>query len=41
MDVGKLLADGRHREIAEYCVRDVRATLLLHRVWKERLSGIK
>lgn len=41
MDVGKLLADGRHREIAEYCVRDVQATLLLHRMWKERLSGIK
>src|SRR5690606_9153415 len=41
MDVGKLLADGRHRESAEYGVRDVQATLLLHRMWKERLSGIK
>jgi 3'-5' exonuclease len=41
MDVGKLLTEGRHREIAEYCVRDVQATLLLHRMWKERLSGIK
>lgn len=41
MDVSQLLSEGRHREIAEYCVRDVRATLLLHRLWKERLSGIK
>lgn len=41
MDVGRLLAEGRHREIAEYCVRDVQATLALYRVWKERLSGIK
>lgn len=41
MDVGTLLAEGRQREIAEYCLRDVQATLLLHRIWKERLSGIK
>ena len=41
MEVGALLAAGRTREIAEYCLRDVRATLLLHRLWKERLSGIK
>lgn len=41
MDVGALLAEGRHREIAEYCLRDVRATLLLFRIWKERLSGVK
>jgi DNA polymerase elongation subunit (family B) len=41
MDVAALEADGRHREIAEYCLRDVRATLQLHRVWKERLAGIK
>ena len=41
MDVGKLLAEGRQREIAEYCLRDVQATRLLHRVWKERLAGIK
>jgi len=41
MDVGTLMAEGRHREIAEYCVRDVAATLQLHRIWKERLSGIK
>ncbi|HAV65413.1 MAG TPA: hypothetical protein DCY13_23935 [Verrucomicrobiales bacterium] len=41
MDVGTLMAEGRHREIAEYCVRDVRATLELYRIWKDRLSGIK
>jgi DNA polymerase elongation subunit (family B) len=41
MDVGTLLAEGRYREIAEYCLRDVRATVELHRIWKERLAGIK
>jgi predicted PolB exonuclease-like 3'-5' exonuclease len=41
MDVGTLLAEGRQREIAEYCLRDVGATLLLYRVWKARLAGIK
>ena len=41
MDVGTLMAEGRHREIAEYCLRDVRATVELHRIWKERLAGIK
>jgi 3'-5' exonuclease len=40
-DVGRLLAEGRFREIAEYCLRDVQATVLLYRVWKERLAGIK
>jgi len=41
MDVSKLLAEGKFREIAEYCLRDVRATVELYRVWKERLAGIK
>ena len=41
MDVSNLLAEGRYREIAEYCVRDVRATVELYRIWKERLAGIK
>ena len=41
MDVGQLLAEGRYREIAEYCLRDVRATVELYRIWKERLAGIK
>lgn len=41
MEVGQLMQEGRMREIAEYCVRDVRATLDLYRIWKERLAGIK
>ena len=41
LDVNNLLREGRHREIAEYCLRDVQATLRLYLVWKERLAGIK
>lgn len=41
LDVNRLLADGRSREIAEYCLRDVRATLELYQIWKARLAGIK
>ena len=41
MDVNHLMAEGRFREIAEYCLRDVQATVLLHQIWKERLAGIK
>ncbi|MBU6402320.1 MAG: ribonuclease H-like domain-containing protein [Verrucomicrobia bacterium] len=41
LDVNRMLAEGRQREVAEYCLRDVQATVLLHRVWKERLAGIK
>src|SRR5882672_9627121 len=41
MDVNTLMAAGKFREIAEYCLRDVRATVELYRVWKERLAGIK
>jgi hypothetical protein len=41
MDVNDLMREGRHREIAEYCLRDVRATVLLYQIWKERLAGIK
>ena len=41
MDVGRLLAEGRCREIAEYCLRDVQATLSLYQIWRERLGGIK
>jgi hypothetical protein len=40
-DVNALLAAGEYRTIAEYCLRDVRATVLLHRIWRERLAGIK
>ena len=41
MDVPRMLAAGQQREIAEYCLRDVRATVELYRIWKERLSGIR
>ena len=41
MDVGQMMADGRFRDIAEYCLRDVHATVLLYKIWKERLCGIK
>lgn len=41
MDVSTLMAEGKFRDIAEYCLRDVRATVDLYRVWKERLAGIK
>lgn len=41
MDVGQMTKDGRFREIAEYCLGDVQATVLLYKIWKERLCGIK
>lgn len=41
MDVNDLMQEGRFREIAEYCVRDVEATVALYRIWKERLEGVK
>jgi DNA polymerase elongation subunit (family B) len=41
MDVNTLMAEGRFRDIAEYCIRDVRATVELYRLWKARLAGIK
>jgi len=40
-DVNALLEEGRYREIAEYCLRDVQATVELYRVWRDRLAGIK
>ena len=40
-DVNTLLAEERYREIAEYCLRDVQATVQLYHIWKERLAGIK
>jgi len=40
-DINSMLAEGRCREIAEYCLRDVKATVLLYQVWKERLAGVK
>lgn len=41
MDVKDLLAAGKYREIAEYCLRDVHATVLLYQIWRDRLAGIK
>jgi 3'-5' exonuclease len=41
LDVSRLMAEKRYREIADYCLRDVRATAELHRIWRERLAGIK
>ena len=40
-DVSRLMAEERGREVAEYCVRDVRATVELYQIWRERLEGIK
>jgi DNA polymerase elongation subunit (family B) len=40
-DINPLIAAGRFMDVAEYCLRDVEATAKLHRIWKERLSGIK
>lgn len=41
MDVNALMAAGCYGRIAEYCLRDVRATVRLYQIWKERLAGIK
>jgi DNA polymerase elongation subunit (family B) len=40
-DVTSLLVEGRYREIAEYCLRDVKATVLLYQIWRDRLAGVK
>jgi DNA polymerase elongation subunit (family B) len=40
-NVTALLTEGRFREIAEYCLRDVQATVSLYYIWRERLAGIK
>jgi len=40
-DMNSLLAQGRYRDIAEYCLRDVKATLLLYQIWKERWAGVR
>jgi 3'-5' exonuclease len=37
-DVPKFFRDGRYKEIAAYCLRDVRATWELFKVWKEYLA---
>ena len=40
-NVRDMIAAGMQREVAEYCLRDVRATVELHKVWKSRLAGVK
>jgi len=40
MDIGRLMAEGRARDVAEYCLGDVLATVKLYSIWKERLSGL-
>ena len=41
MDVGRMIEEGRGREVGEYCLRDVQATLALYRIWHERLGAVK
>jgi DNA polymerase elongation subunit (family B) len=40
-DINELLAQGKFRDIAEYCLRDVKATMMLYQIWQQRLAGIK
>ena len=40
-DVSQFIAEGRHREVAEYCLRDVVATTELFHIWKNRLAFLK
>jgi DNA polymerase elongation subunit (family B) len=40
-DMNSMIAEGRQREIAEYCLRDVKATVLLYQIWRDRLAGVK
>ena len=40
MDVNQLMEEERYGEIAEYCLRDVFATVKLFDIWKARLAGI-
>jgi 3'-5' exonuclease len=39
MDINQLVAQKRFREIADYCLRDVRATVALYKIWRDRLSS--
>jgi 3'-5' exonuclease len=41
VNVNDLVKQKQFRQIAEYCLRDVQATVSLHNIWKERLAGIK
>jgi 3'-5' exonuclease len=39
MDITKLVTQKRFREIADYCLRDVRATVALYKIWRDRISA--
>ena len=41
MDVNQLIKEEKYEAIAEYCARDVFATVKLYDIWRERLEGIK
>lgn len=41
VDVGRMIDEGRGREVGEYCLRDVQATLALYKIWHERLGAVK
>lgn len=41
LDINALLLTGQFRKIAEYCLRDVEATVLLYQIWRSRLAGIR
>jgi len=36
--VGEFYKEGKHKEIAEYCMRDVRTTWELFRLWNDTLN---
>lgn len=40
-NITAMLQEKRFREIAEYCLRDVVATVELYQIWRERLMGIR
>lgn len=40
-DVSQFIAEGRYREVAEYCLRDVVATNELYQIWRHRLAAKK
>lgn len=41
MDVTRLMQEGHALAVAQYCVRDVEATVSLYHLWKERLGHIR
>lgn len=40
-DVSQFIAEGRYREVADYCLRDVVATTELYHIWRNRLATSK